>query len=84
MGGLVTRAALKSGPDKVERVVMPGTPNQGSFASVEVLQGINTNVVTVDRLDPHHNTDELTRSVFSTFPSVCCEIEASLRPSLSC
>lgn len=70
MGGLVARAALKAGADKVDRVVMLGTPNRGSFASVEVLQGVNANVVIVDKLDPHHDAEQLTRSVFSTFPSI--------------
>ncbi|MEZ6124602.1 MAG: CHAT domain-containing protein [Planctomycetaceae bacterium] len=49
---------------------MVGTPNRGSFASVEVLQGINSNVVTVDKLDPFHDADFLTQNVFSSFPSI--------------
>ena len=70
MGGLVTRAALKAGATRIDKVVMLGTPNQGSFAPVEVLQGINSNVVLADKLDQQHTAEELTKTVFSTFPSV--------------
>lgn len=70
MGGLVARAALHAGASSVDRLVMLGTPNRGSFAAVEVLQGINSNVVLVDKLDLAHDAEELTRTVFSTFPSI--------------
>jgi len=45
MGGLVCRAALRAGADKVTPLVMLGTPNRGSFSPVEVMQGINSTVV---------------------------------------
>jgi len=70
MGGLVTRAAMKLGAKNISRVVMLGTPNRGSFSVVEVLQGINSTVVLVDKLDSQHNRDDLVRDVFSTFPSI--------------
>lgn len=70
MGGLVSRAALKVGMPNIGRVVMLGTPNRGSFSPVEVLQGINSNVKLVAKLDVHHDAEELTKKVFSTFPSV--------------
>ena len=70
MGGLVTRAALHFGAPDITRVVMLGTPNRGSFSPVEVLQGINSNVILVDKLDAFHDAAQLTKEVFSTFPSV--------------
>ena len=70
MGGLVSRAALNAGVRNVTRVIMVGTPNRGSFASVEVLQAINSNVTLADRIDLQHTAEELTREVFSTFPTI--------------
>ena len=70
MGGLVTRAALKLGAKNITRVVMIGTPNQGSFSPVQVLQGINGTVTLIDSLDSQHTAAELVRDVFSTFPSL--------------
>ncbi len=69
MGGLVTRAALSHGAD-IHRLVMIATPNRGSFGPVQVLRAINSTVRLVAKLDPNHTAEQLTTTVFRTFPSV--------------
>jgi pimeloyl-ACP methyl ester carboxylesterase len=71
MGGLVGRAALagRRAP-RVERFVMLGTPNFGSFAPVLALRGTYAVVRKVARLDPGNSAEQLASDVFSTFPSL--------------
>jgi pimeloyl-ACP methyl ester carboxylesterase len=71
MGGLVARAALAQ-PHlaHVEQVVLLGTPNQGSFAVVQALRGTYAVVRKVARLDGAASAEDLTREVFSSFPSL--------------
>ena len=71
MGGIVARAALTQGslPD-VERVLLVGTPNFGSFASVQALRGTYSVVRKLALLDLRHDAEELASGVFSTFPSL--------------
>jgi pimeloyl-ACP methyl ester carboxylesterase len=71
MGGLVTRAAMSgSGLDHVERVVLLGTPNAGSFAPVQALRGVYAVVRKIARLSHHQSAELLAAEVFSTFPSL--------------
>jgi len=71
MGGLVTRAALAL-PDTghVERVVLLGSPNCGSFAAVQALRGTYAVVRKVARLALRASAEELAADVFNTFPSL--------------
>jgi pimeloyl-ACP methyl ester carboxylesterase len=71
MGGLVSRAAL-SLPDTqhVERVVLMGTPNNGSFAAVQALRGSYAVVRKVARIAEKESAESLAADIFSTFPSL--------------
>jgi pimeloyl-ACP methyl ester carboxylesterase len=70
MGGLVSRAALAlPGTSHVERVVLLGTPNSGSFAAVQALRGTYAVVRKVARLDTA-SAEALAANVFNTFPSL--------------
>ena len=52
MGGLISRAALAlPGTRHVERVVLLGTPNRGSYAPVQALRGTYAVIRKVARLD---------------------------------
>jgi hypothetical protein len=69
MGGLVSRAALaRPGGEKVERLVLLGTPHFGSFAAVQALRGSCAVVRKIARLDAHHTPETLSAEVFNTFP----------------
>lgn len=71
MGGLVARAALlQPQVARVERVVLLGTPNGGSFAAVQALRGTYAVVRKVARLVASASAETLTTEVFSTFPSL--------------
>ncbi|MBV8910155.1 MAG: alpha/beta fold hydrolase, partial [Gammaproteobacteria bacterium] len=70
MGGLVSRAALAlPDTDHVERVVLLGTPNSGSFAAVQALRGTYAVVRKIARLDTA-SAETLAAEVFNTFPSL--------------
>ena len=72
MGGLVSRAALAHrGHQHVERVVLLGTPNSGSFAAVQALRGTYAVVRKVARLARHASAEELADGRSSAaFPSL--------------
>jgi pimeloyl-ACP methyl ester carboxylesterase len=79
MGGLVSRAALaQPGTGHVERLVLLGTPNSGSFAAVQALRGTYAVVRKLARLD-RASAETLAAEVFSSFPSLY-----DLLPSGSC
>jgi pimeloyl-ACP methyl ester carboxylesterase len=78
MGGLVSRAALElSGTQHVERVVLLGTPNLGSFAPVQALRGTYAVVRKIARLDGATTAERLTEEVFNSFPSLYQMVPAS-------
>jgi PGAP1-like protein len=80
MGGLLSRAALAlTDARHIERVVLLGTPNCGSFAAVQALRGTYAVVRKVARLALHASAESLAAEVFSTFPSLY-----ELLPSASC
>ncbi len=71
MGGLVSRAALAlPGMQHVERVVLLGTPNLGSFAPVQALRGTYAVVRKIARLNAATTAERLTEEVFTSFPSL--------------
>jgi len=54
----------------VERVVLLGTPNAGSFAPVLALRGVYAVVRKIARLSHTQTAESLASEVFSTFPSL--------------
>ena len=71
MGGLVARAALAlPGQERIERLVMLGTPNSGSFAPVQALRGTYAVVRKLAALDQVHSAETLASEVYSTFPGL--------------
>jgi pimeloyl-ACP methyl ester carboxylesterase len=71
LGGLVSRAALACpGGEKVERLVLLGAPNCGSFGAVQALRGTYSVVRKIARLDWRHSAEALAATTFNTFPSL--------------
>jgi pimeloyl-ACP methyl ester carboxylesterase len=71
MGGLVSRAALThEGMSKVERLVLLGTPNFGSFAPLQALRGTYSVVRKIASLVGHGSPESLANRIFNTFPSL--------------
>ena len=71
MGGLVARMAVRMLPKRlVRRLILLGTPNDGSFASVQALRGTYPFVRRMSRLDRRHSPEYLTAKVFNTFPGL--------------
>jgi hypothetical protein len=71
MGGLVSRAAVVL-PDaeRVQRVILLGTPNYGSFAAIQALRGTYAVVRKLARLAGGATAESLAGEVFNTFPSL--------------
>lgn len=73
MGGLVVRAAMardSSVTGKIDRLVMLGTPNHGSFAPVQAIRAVYPVVKQVAAIDLVHDAEELSSLVFTTFPGL--------------
>jgi pimeloyl-ACP methyl ester carboxylesterase len=71
MGGLVARVAMRMLPNRwVRKLIMMGTPNEGSFAAVQALRGTYPFVRRLSRLDRKHSAEHLAAKVFSTFPGL--------------
>ena len=71
MGGLVARAAARMLPKRlVRKLIMLGTPNQGSFAPVQALRGTYPFVRKMSTLDRKHSAEYLAQNVFCTFPGL--------------
>jgi pimeloyl-ACP methyl ester carboxylesterase len=71
MGGLVSRAALaQPGMSNVERLVLLGTPNFGSFAPLQALRGTYSVVRKIARLASRGSPEILAGKIFNTFPSL--------------
>jgi pimeloyl-ACP methyl ester carboxylesterase len=80
MGGLLSRVALAlPGTQHVERVVLLGTPNLGSFAPVQALRGTYAAVRKIARLDGATTAERLTEEVFNSFPSLYQMLPVSSR-----
>lgn len=71
MGGLVARSALALLPRRaVRRLILAGTPNQGTYAAVQALCGTYPSVRRIAMLDLKHSAETLARQVFVTFPGL--------------
>ena len=70
MGGLVARAAVHHGMDKLKRLVMLGTPNYGSFAPAMVFRGVYPFLNKIALLDLKHNAEKLAGEIFNTHPGL--------------
>jgi pimeloyl-ACP methyl ester carboxylesterase len=71
MGGLVSRAAVMlPGAERVERVLLLGTPNFGSFAAIQALRGTYAVVRKLARLAGNDSAEFLSEEIFNTFPSL--------------
>jgi pimeloyl-ACP methyl ester carboxylesterase len=71
MGGLVARMAARILPKRlIRKLIMLGTPNQGSFASVQALRGTYPFVRKMSALDRKHSAEFLAKNVFCTFPGL--------------
>ncbi len=71
LGGLVARAAMAlPGASRIERVVLMGTPNSGSFAPVQALRGVYAVVRKIARLAHTHTAELLAAEIFNSFPSL--------------
>lgn len=77
MGGLVVRAMIAKRSDLWDRIcereggrfVMLGTPNRGSYTTVEALLGLSTTIQQIALLDTLHSTHEIAE-IFAGFPGV--------------
>ncbi|HEX3847346.1 MAG TPA: hypothetical protein VHV81_08175 [Steroidobacteraceae bacterium] len=71
MGGLVARVAAGLLPRRwIRRVILLGTPNHGSFASVQALRGTYPTIRKIALLDRRHSARHLAEKVFGTFPGL--------------
>ena len=71
MGGLVSRAAVVlPGAERVERVLLLGSPNFGSFATIQALRGTYAVVRKIACLATEASAEYLAGEVFNTFPSL--------------
>jgi pimeloyl-ACP methyl ester carboxylesterase len=71
MGGLVSRAALtQPGMSNVERLVLLGTPNFGSFAPLQALRGTYSVVRKISSLAGTGTPETLAGKIFNSFPSL--------------
>ncbi len=80
MGGLVSRAAMAlPGAERVERIVLLGSPNFGSFATIQALRGTYAVVRKIARLTGDASAEFLAGEIFNTFPSLY-----QMLPAASC
>ncbi len=71
MGGLVARAAARILPRRlIRKLIMLGTPNGGSFASVQTLRATYPFMRKMAALDRKHSAEYLAKRVFGTFPGI--------------
>jgi pimeloyl-ACP methyl ester carboxylesterase len=79
MGGLVSRAAVAlPGAERVERVLLLGSPNSGSFATIQALRGTYAVVRKIARLANEASAEDLAGEIFNTFPSLYHMLPADL------
>jgi pimeloyl-ACP methyl ester carboxylesterase len=74
-GGLVTRFALLQGATNLGRMILLGTPNHGTFSTVQGIRGEHWLLRSLSAFDSVHTTPELA-AVFATFPSIYEQLPA--------
>jgi pimeloyl-ACP methyl ester carboxylesterase len=80
MGGLVARAAVRMLPRRlVRKLIMLGTPNGGSFASVQTLRAAYPFMRKMATLDRRHSAEYLAAKIFGTFPGLYHMLPATRR-----
>jgi pimeloyl-ACP methyl ester carboxylesterase len=80
MGGLVSRVAVAlPGAERVERVLLLGSPNFGSYAPIQALRGTYAVVRKLARLVGDSSAEVLCGEIFNTFPSLY-----QMLPAASC
>jgi CHAT domain-containing protein/pimeloyl-ACP methyl ester carboxylesterase len=70
MGGLVARASLIEKPKNLERIVMLGTPNFGSFSPIQAFRGNLSLANKIAFIDLSHSKEDLA-NIFRSFPGLC-------------
>jgi len=70
MGGLISRQAIAQEASNIERLVMMGTPNHGSFVPTLAIRGIYGIVRKIAAIDLKHTPKEMSALVFNTFPGL--------------
>lgn len=78
MGGLVARAACKTRPSNLKRIVTLGTPNYGSYSPIQAFRGVHSTVNKVALLDVTNSAADLAE-IFKTFPGLCDMIPSPSR-----
>jgi pimeloyl-ACP methyl ester carboxylesterase len=68
-GGLVARHALLQGASNLGKIIMLGTPNHGTFTTVQGIRGDHWLLRSLSAFDRQHTTAEL-GAVFATWPSI--------------
>jgi pimeloyl-ACP methyl ester carboxylesterase len=68
-GGLVARSALLHGAENLGKIVMLGTPNHGTFSTIQGIRGDHWLIRSLSAFDTEHTSAEL-GAVFATFPSI--------------
>lgn len=68
-GGLVTREALRQGATNLGKIILLGTPNHGTFSTVQGIRGDHWLLRSLAAFDGVHTTAQL-GAVFATFPSI--------------
>jgi pimeloyl-ACP methyl ester carboxylesterase len=68
-GGLVARSALLHGAENLGKIVMLGTPNHGTFSTIQGIRGDHWLIRSLSAFDTVHTSAEL-GAVFATFPSI--------------
>nr|AWI62631.1 hypothetical protein [Cystobacter sp.] len=70
MGGLVARAAIAQGNQRIDKLVMLGTPNYGSFITIPSIRGTFLMVKMLAALDLKHTAQQLAEQVVATWPGI--------------
>jgi pimeloyl-ACP methyl ester carboxylesterase len=79
MGGLVARAAIEQG-GKVDKLIMLGTPNRGSFVSLQIARGVHPTIKKLAALDLQDDPEKLAE-IFASFTGLCQLLPFGSNPS---
>ena len=68
-GGLVARSALVQGAGNLGKIILLGTPNHGTFTTIQGIRGDHWLLRSLSAFDVVHDTAQL-GAVFGTWPSI--------------